>query len=315
MLRPARSVCQPLAAALLLLAASALLPAMAAAQTPFNAAYVEGTYGFHYRQLPWGSYQGDFAANGPALPTGILPEPGTEGCGGAAAALGDTMTVWGYGAVVRPDSTVDAALLILRQAGGLTTGNHPVTAQNLAAMFFLLDGASGFALPPDFDPTRLQDWLATLQADHRFASLTGAIRVDEATPLRLRGTFSGVMLDAFTTTLISVTNGTFDFVGLAPAGVGDAPAAVVMLGAFPKPFNPRTTISLELPAPQRVTLAVYDLAGRRVRTLCAGQLGAGLHPFAWDGADASGQPRPAGVYLARAVGAGWTRSLKVTLLP
>jgi flagellar hook assembly protein FlgD len=48
-----------------------------------------------------------------------------------------------------------------------------------------------------------------------------------------------------------------------------------------------------------VTLAVYDLSGRRVRTLVDGPIPAGSHEAFWNGMSDSGNPAPAGVYFYR----------------
>ena len=73
---------------------------------------------------------------------------------------------------------------------------------------------------------------------------------------------------------------------------------------YPNPFNPVTTLRFSLVAPERVTLAVFDLEGRRVRTLIAGDaMAAGHHALTWDGRDAEGRSLPSGVYFAR-LGAG-----------
>jgi hypothetical protein len=56
----------------------------------------------------------------------------------------------------------------------------------------------------------------------------------------------------------------------------------------------------ELPGAGRVSLSVYDLSGRRVRTLIGGEAyGAGRHPVLWDGRDDAGRPVGSGVYLYR----------------
>jgi hypothetical protein len=84
-------------------------------------------------------------------------------------------------------------------------------------------------------------------------------------------------------------------------GVPGSPAKCLRLHAnAPNPFNPRTTIRFDLPAAARVTLGVYDLAGRLVRVLRDGELRpAGRHIAAWDGRDDAGRAVPAGVYVCR----------------
>ncbi len=69
----------------------------------------------------------------------------------------------------------------------------------------------------------------------------------------------------------------------------------------PNPSRGATTFALSLPRAAGVEVAVFDLGGRRVRTLAAGTHDAGEHAIGWDGRDAGGQPAPAGLYFARAV--------------
>jgi len=70
--------------------------------------------------------------------------------------------------------------------------------------------------------------------------------------------------------------------------------------AAPNPFNPATCLRFELPRPQNVHLAVYDLSGRRVRTLLAGERrSAGRHDVTWRGCDDAGRRLASGTYVAR----------------
>jgi len=68
----------------------------------------------------------------------------------------------------------------------------------------------------------------------------------------------------------------------------------------PNPFNPRTSISFDLPAPMLVTLVVYDLSGRLVRELLtAKETIEGHHEVEWNGLDTRGKPVSSGVYFYR----------------
>jgi len=64
----------------------------------------------------------------------------------------------------------------------------------------------------------------------------------------------------------------------------------------PNPFNPTTQISFELTRPGHVTLAVYDVSGRRIKTLQSGQLGVGPHFVTWNGRTDAGIMATSGVY-------------------
>ncbi|MBU1675704.1 fibronectin type III domain-containing protein, partial [bacterium] len=54
---------------------------------------------------------------------------------------------------------------------------------------------------------------------------------------------------------------------------------------YPNPFNPSTTLRFSLASRGDVTLKLYAVDGRLVRTLVAGELAAGHHEVVWDGTD------------------------------
>jgi flagellar hook assembly protein FlgD len=61
-------------------------------------------------------------------------------------------------------------------------------------------------------------------------------------------------------------------------------------------------------------LAIYDLAGRLVRTLVAGPLAAGEHEAVWDGCDDAGRAQASGSYLARLDADGGVRTVRMALV-
>ena len=72
-----------------------------------------------------------------------------------------------------------------------------------------------------------------------------------------------------------------------------------LLPARPNPFRGSTEIALVLPSETRVSLRIYDVRGRLVRTLLDGSLIAGVHRLAWDGRNAGGRAVGTGIYFAR----------------
>ena len=68
---------------------------------------------------------------------------------------------------------------------------------------------------------------------------------------------------------------------------------------YPNPFNPITNIRYDLPAHSRVSLVIYDILGRQVRTLVDDERIAGYHSVLWDGKDRTGAPVGTGVYIYR----------------
>ncbi len=96
---------------------------------------------------------------------------------------------------------------------------------------------------------------------------------------------------------------------------GSPPIGGLALDVEPNPFQVRSRFSFTLPAGNRVWLEIFDVGGRRVRTLAKGEgLGAGLHERSWDGRDDHGQQLAAGIYFARLRGGGRSVSRKLALL-
>ena len=86
-----------------------------------------------------------------------------------------------------------------------------------------------------------------------------------------------------------------------PTGIAltSGPKSFALQQNSPNPFNPTTAIRFSLAAGSDVELAVFTSAGQRVRTLVAGDIGAGAHEIAWDGTDDGGRPVASGTYLYR----------------
>jgi hypothetical protein len=96
------------------------------------------------------------------------------------------------------------------------------------------------------------------------------------------------------------------FVPTMASGV-DASAAsgLSLLPPSPNPFVETATLAFEVPSAGRVTLDVFDVAGRRVARVLDAEVGPGAHAARWDGLDSARRPCAAGVYFVRLVdGAG-----------
>ncbi len=95
----------------------------------------------------------------------------------------------------------------------------------------------------------------------------------------------------------------------------DGGSRTMLRGSYPNPFNPATTIEYYLAKRARVTLAIYDVAGRRVRTLVADRTTeAGPHTASWDGMNDAGTRLASGVYFASFIAEGQVEAKKLILL-
>lgn len=77
------------------------------------------------------------------------------------------------------------------------------------------------------------------------------------------------------------------------------PESLTVQAPAPNPFRNQITLKYALPEAQDVTVAVFDLLGRRVRTLAEGRQEAGPHRVNWEGTDASQRRLASGTYFLR----------------
>lgn len=76
-------------------------------------------------------------------------------------------------------------------------------------------------------------------------------------------------------------------------------APIAQLEIAPNPSRGAASLRFRMPAAAAGEVAIYDLAGRRVRVLARGDFAAGDRRMSWDGRDASGRPVAPGLYFAR----------------
>ncbi len=69
------------------------------------------------------------------------------------------------------------------------------------------------------------------------------------------------------------------------------------IAAYPNPFNPETSIRVELSIGQDIKIGVYNLLGEKVKSLYSGFTPAGTFNFNWDAKNNSGITLPAGIYF------------------
>jgi hypothetical protein len=103
-------------------------------------------------------------------------------------------------------------------------------------------------------------------------------------------------------------------VTVCTASVSDVPGMAAICQSRPNPFSGTTEIKYGLRVACRVSLGVYDLMGRRVRTLAEGHEDAGYRVVTWDGRNDDGIEVSGGVYFYRLEAGNHTEMLKVVHL-
>ena len=100
-----------------------------------------------------------------------------------------------------------------------------------------------------------------------------------------------------------------------PTPSPEAPPRVTALYQnVPNPFNPTTTIGFDLAHQGQVEIQIFDVSGRRIRTLVIGKLLGGHHIVTWNGLDDAGHSVASGVYFYQLVTADYRATRKLVVL-
>lgn len=77
------------------------------------------------------------------------------------------------------------------------------------------------------------------------------------------------------------------------------PNSFELFSPYPNPFNPKTVIGYQLPEHGDVTMQVFDIKGRLIKTLIDGFVEPGFHEIEWNATDNNGIPVSTGVYFCK----------------
>lgn len=139
----------------------------------------------------------------------------------------------------------------------------------------------------------------SLSAEQVFSAMRAGAITDGFTGVAPNTTWGSGKLNAYSA--IGISTG----VDLTPG----VPLGFSLGQNYPNPFNPSTVIEYVIPKSSHVTLVLYDLLGRVVRTLVSGEQGFGPHSVRLDGTGLS-----SGVYFYRLRAGGLTETKKLVVL-
>jgi glycosidase len=100
----------------------------------------------------------------------------------------------------------------------------------------------------------------------------------------------------------------------APEPPQELPKVFSLGQNYPNPFNPVCTVPFELPSRSRVTIAIFNLLGQRVRVLTDAVYPAGIHRVAWDGHNDLDAPVTSGIYFYQIRAGDFVAARKMILL-
>lgn len=120
-------------------------------------------------------------------------------------------------------------------------------------------------------------------------------------------------------TLVMTANTTLAAGGLpiraeAPVKIKNSNTVAVSAFAAPNPFNPATSVKYSLRKGGEVSVRIFSLDGRLVKTLVEGPATAGTHEVLWDGRDNGGNSVRSGMYFVKTTSGGESAIFKLSLL-
>ena len=95
---------------------------------------------------------------------------------------------------------------------------------------------------------------------------------------------------------------------------GLSPRKYALYENYPDPFNSTTVISFDLDDKTYLTLDIYSISGRHIKTLASGEFSPGLHHLTWDGTDKFNKDVASNVYIYQLRSKHFVQAKKMVLL-
>jgi hypothetical protein len=112
-----------------------------------------------------------------------------------------------------------------------------------------------------------------------------------------------------------VTAHVMGFLGTTAVDPAGEPPLQLALRVTPTPSRSIALLAFDLPTEGRVSIAVYDVAGRLVKSIVRENRPAGRHLVTWDGHSSSGAKVSSGIYIARLEREGQVLNRRIVLVP
>lgn len=221
-------------------------------------------------------------------------------------------------------------------SNGLCRSTFFVRAQTPSPLlFFDTEPDSGYSvdnLAPSvpsnlrFTSPALLAWNTAPEEDFRYFAVYGSVQSTWDPAAVLIGQTTGTTRDVSTSPFPYYHVTATDFAGnegdaaniqnAAASGAGDAvevPARFALSTIVPNPTTSGVTVRYDLPRETRVSLRIFDAAGRVVATLANEQARAGAHAVTWEGVDTRGSRVATGMYFCRMDAGDFTETRKIVI--
>ncbi len=207
---------------------------------------------------------------------------------------------WSFEVLYPGDSTIVSSMVITDSSGTVDTSRTVNTAF----------AGKIFARNTDFDKDGYEDMLLPYQAYSDSVSVT-------------KYTWNGSAYDTLKYKVVNPKRWGFRIIESTTftTGVEAKDMTIIMPDEYrleqnyPNPFNPSTTISFYLPIKDVVSVQIYDIVGKEVRTLVNHQeYPSGTSQITWDGRTNAGTPAASGTYFYSLIYGNFKQTKKMMLL-
>ena len=154
-------------------------------------------------------------------------------------------------------------------------------------------------------------WIAVYDGVGNFYDMAYGLALDGMGNVYITGQSAGVVSDYDYTTIKYTQNGS-DVKG-ETIGI-EEPSAFALFQNYPNPFNQTTKIQFLIINSGFVSLNIYDILGRKVRTLVSENLSSGYKSVIWDGKNEEGKEVASGIYFYQLKMGDFSEPKKMLLL-
>ena len=148
------------------------------------------------------------------------------------------------------------------------------------------------------------------------ATITGIAHIDSSSNRDITQTYTGVV---YASNGVDTDSVVFE-ITVVPSdqtSIGEStqlPMKFALHQNYPNPFNPITQIKYDLPEDAMVSITIYDIMGRSIRSLVNSQQTAGYKTVQWDATNDKNRPVSAGLYLYTIQAGEFRQTKKMVLL-
>ncbi len=265
--------------------------------------------------------------------------------GKGAATFNGVPYVSGSHGTVNPNACVDCHMHATDTSANVinTVGGHSLNMRNESQNYDFVAPCqtchpgktkfSDFMAPQDFDGNgTIQDWETEIKGCiHNLGAVlphTGTDSVSwsliaaDSNNVNLRKAYWNYLL--ITSDNSKGMHNPFYTVNVLLASIGsvigieyqwtEVPKVFALSQNFPNPFNPTTKFTFSIPKTQQVTIKIYDIMGREVKTLVNSNISIGKYTVDWDGTNGRGNTVSSGVYFYRMETASFIDVKKMVLV-